>query len=89
MDGVPDVIHEPPSEDLQQEMKHKAFIQLAKKNLCFELEYIQVVIEKLQGKQPTGPFVEEKRIDDDPLMAFSETHSPMSLMKRAIDQMDH
>lgn len=35
---------------LDQEIKLKALLHMAKKNLCFELEYIQAVIERLDGK---------------------------------------
>jgi GTP-sensing pleiotropic transcriptional regulator CodY len=37
---------------IESEMKITAILHMAKKNLCFEMEYIQAVIEKLEGKTP-------------------------------------
>lgn len=57
-------------------MKTKAVLHMAKKNLCFELEYIQAVIERIEGKVGMQP--QNYKLDDDPLMALSESQNTKS-----------
>lgn len=63
-------------QSLDQEMKTKAVLHMAKKNLCFELEYIQAVIERIEGKVGMQP--QNYKLDDDPLMALSESQNTKS-----------
>ena len=66
--------------DLEKEMKFKTILHMAKKNLSFELEYIQAVCEYLES----GGFPEQqnrkkkkKNTTDNPLLDFSSFNDSM------------
>jgi hypothetical protein len=53
-------------------MKDLAIMHMAKKNLSFELEYIQIVCQSLGGINASNQFSEfSKKMHDNPLLALS------------------
>lgn len=60
--------------DLEEEMKYKSILHLAKKNLMFELEYIQAVCEHLEnGDFPQHNYRKKLSNSDNPLLDINNT----------------
>ncbi len=69
-------------------MKDLAIMHMAKKNLSFELEYIQIVCQSLNGIKGSNQFSEfSKKMEDDPLNALSSAEeSKGGGVRFALDQ---
>ena len=53
-------------------MRDIAIMHMAKKNLSFELEYIQIVSQSLGNMKASSHFKEfSKKMNDDPMLALS------------------